>query len=120
VTTPTIFKSIAIGASVIGGVWTAAPYVSDLHDWHSHKRTMIEMIDDRANDLTRIHTLEAKVQALEIKNHSYDITNDSLRLCIRVLSHGKNPKDSIFIQTYSGWKKFHRNTEWVWRRDPDK
>ena len=115
-TTPTIFKSIAIGASVIGGVWTAAPYVSDIHDLHQHKKELLQLIEMS----TEINELQRKVQALEIKNHSYDITNDSLRMCIKVLSHGKNPKDSIFVQTYSGWKKFHRNTEWVWRRDPDK
>lgn len=106
-------KTVAITltslAAIIGFIFSAAPIIADLQDIYHQK----EHIEHVSNMVEEVHQLQVKV-------HDLEQTQDSLKLQIKVLSHSKSPYDSLWILTHSGWKLYHRNTRWIWSRDPDR
>lgn len=119
-TTPHIqlpVKTVAIVvtslAAIFGFIFKAAPVIHNLQELYHHK-------DELVNSAVTIKLQSQKVSDLESKVHALELSRDSLKMQVKVLSHGKSPYDSLWILTNSGWKLHHRSTRWIWRRDPDR
>lgn len=97
------FPAIRASASYIHHFFDAVDFVI------VHRNEIDHIIQD---DQT-LHEMYGRVYKMEG-------SIDSTRLKIKILSHSKYPFDSLWLQTNSGWKKFHRSTPWIWERDPDR
>lgn len=111
-----IISSMAVFSTVVAffpSIRSSASYI------HHFFEAVDYVIENRANidhiimDDQTLHEMYSRVYKMEG-------SIDSTRLKIKILSHSKYPFDSLWLQTNSGWKKFHRSTPWIWNRDPDR
>jgi hypothetical protein len=96
---------LAVG-SFVYGVWTAAPVVAEIQSIYD-KRKAIEHVTVMVEE---VHQMQVKIRDLEIER-------DSLERKVNALLHGKFPYDSAYVLTGSGWKIYHKDTKWIYRRN---
>lgn len=100
-----IAGSVTAIAAIIGFLWSASPVIYDLQTIYKNKDAILHSVIM----VEEVHQLQSKVHELETEN-------DSLKIKIDVLTSGKFPYDSLWVNTRQGWKIFSSDTKWVWRK----
>lgn len=99
-----IAGSVTAVVAIVGFMWQAGPVVADLQEIYEQKESILHTVIL----VQEVHQLQSRVSELEIEN-------DSLKIKVDVLTSGKFPYDSLWVNTRQGWKIFSSDTKWIWK-----